>query len=85
MSGCHRELSAHFYSAASLRYDVPDTGHDTTPSHCDYPATGSTSCRSTHVSLSAKGGAASAIFKDFGMSWPGIEPVTSRCPEQTLN
>ena len=28
--------------------------------------------------LSAKRGAASTIFNDFDMSWPGIEPVTSR-------
>ena len=27
------ELNAHFYSAASLKYHVPDTWHDTTPSH----------------------------------------------------
>ena len=36
------------------------------------------------VSLSAKRGAASTIFYDFGMSRPGIEPVTSRSPERTL-
>ena len=35
------------------------------------------------VSLSAKRGAASNIFYDFGMSRPGIEPVTSRSPERT--
>ena len=33
MSGCNRELTAHFHSAASLKYHVPDTWHDTTPSH----------------------------------------------------
>ena len=33
VSGCGRELSAHFYSAASLKYHVPDTWHDTTASH----------------------------------------------------
>ena len=33
VSGCDRELNAHFYSAASLKYHVPDTWHDTTPSH----------------------------------------------------
>ena len=33
VSGCDRALSAHFYSAASLKYHVPDTWHDTTPSH----------------------------------------------------
>ena len=31
--GCDRELSAHFYSAASLKDHAPDTSHDTTPSH----------------------------------------------------
>ena len=33
VSGCCRELNAHFYSAASMKYHVPDTWHDTTPSH----------------------------------------------------
>ena len=33
VSGCDRELIAHFYSAASLKYHVPDTCHDITPSH----------------------------------------------------
>ena len=33
VSGCDRELNAHFYSATSLKYHVPDTWHDTTPSH----------------------------------------------------
>ena len=33
MSDCDRELNAHFYSAASLKYHAPDTWHDTTPSH----------------------------------------------------
>ena len=33
VSGCNRELGAHFYGAASLKYHVPDTWHDTTPSH----------------------------------------------------
>ena len=33
VSGCDRELNAHFYSAASLKYHTPDTWHDTTPSH----------------------------------------------------
>ena len=33
VSGCDRELSAHFYSAASLKYHAQDTWHDTTPSH----------------------------------------------------
>ena len=33
VSVCDRELNAHFYSAASLKYHAPDTWHDTTPSH----------------------------------------------------
>ena len=33
VSGCDRELSAHFYSAASPKYHAADTWHDTTPSH----------------------------------------------------
>ena len=33
VSGCARELNAHFHSAASLKYHAPDTWHDTTPSH----------------------------------------------------
>ena len=33
VAGCDRELSAHFYCVASLRYHAPDTWHDTTPSH----------------------------------------------------
>ena len=36
------------------------------------------------IYLSAKRGPASTIFNDFGMSRPGIEPVTSRSPERTL-
>ena len=31
--GCDRELNAHFYSVASLKYHAPDIWHDTTPSH----------------------------------------------------
>ena len=37
------------------------------------------------VSLSAKQGAASTIFNNFGMLRPGIEPVTSRSPKLTTN
>ena len=35
------------------------------------------------VNLSAKRGAASTMFNDFGMSRPRIEPRTSRSPERT--
>ena len=33
VSGCDRELNSHFYSAASLWYQIPDTLPDTTSSH----------------------------------------------------
>ena len=33
VSGCDRELNAHFYSAVSLKSHDPDTWHDTTHSH----------------------------------------------------
>ena len=33
VSGCDRELNAHFCSAASLKYHAPDTWHDNTPNH----------------------------------------------------
>ena len=33
VSGCDRELSAHFHSAASLWYQIPDNLPDTIPSH----------------------------------------------------
>ena len=74
--GCDRELNAHFYSAASLKYHVPDTWYDTTPSHIILTL--------GRPVLALPRGAASTIFNDFGMSRPGIEPVTSRSPERTL-
>ena len=52
-----------------------------TQSH--YPNTASTNPSST-PRLSAKAGAASTVFKDFGMSRPGIEPVTSFRGADTL-
>ena len=33
VSGYDKELNAHFYSAASLKYHAQDTWHDTTPNH----------------------------------------------------
>ena len=33
VTGCDRELNAHFYNAASLWYQIQDTLTDTTPSH----------------------------------------------------
>ena len=81
VSGCDRELNAHFYSAASLKYHAPDTWQDTTPSHIimtmGWPV----------LALplrSAKRGATSTIFNDFNTSGPGIEPMTSRSPKRTL-
>ena len=75
MSGCDRELNAHFYSAASLKYHAPDTWHDTTPIHIiltlGWPV----------LALPCKWGAASTIFDDFGMLRTGIEPTTSRSLE----
>ena len=60
--------------------NVPDTWHDTTPSHIILTLGGPVQA----LSLSAKRGAASTILNDFGMSQPRIEPVTSRSLEQTL-
>ena len=71
--GCNRELNAHFYSAASLKYHVPDTWHDTTPSHTILTL-------GRPVLVLPQRGAASTIFYDFGMSRPGIEPVTFHFP-----
>ena len=81
VSGCDRELNAHFYTAASRKYHVPDIWHDTTPSHIiltlGRPVLAFT------VNLSAKRGAASSIFIDFGKSRSGIEPMTSGSLERT--
>ena len=63
VSGCDRELNAHFYSAASLKYHVPDTWHDTTPSHIIL--TLGRPVLALPLSLSAKRGAASTIFYDW--------------------
>ena len=69
VSGCDREFSAHFYSAASLKYHAQDTWHDTTPNHIiltlGWP-----------VLVLPR---TSTIFNDFSMS----RPVTFRSPEQT--
>ena len=77
-----RELNAHFYSAASLKYHVPDTWHDTTPSHIILTRVDQSYLYP--LSLSAKRWATSTIFNKFDMSRPGIEPVTSRSPKRTL-
>ena len=72
VSGCDRELSAHFYSTALLKYQAPDAWHDIKPNHIiltlgkPYLAL---------VSLSAKRGAAITIFNVFGMLRPGIETL----------
>ena len=63
-------------------YHAPDTWHDTTPSHISL--TLGRLVLALHVSLSAKPGATSTNFNDFGMSWPGIKPLTSSSLEQTI-
>ena len=78
---CDRELNAQFYIAASLKYHAPDTWHDTTPSHIIL--TVGRPVLALPVNLSAKRGAASTMFNDFGMSRPRIEPRTSCSPERT--
>ena len=70
MSGCDRELNAHFYSAASLKYHGPDTWHDTTPSYI--------------ILTLGQPGAGSTIFTDFGMFRPGLKPAISSSPERML-
>ena len=82
VSGCGRELNAHFYSAASLEYHAPATWTDTTPSHI-IPTLGRP-VLALPVNPSAKRGAASTIFNDFVMWRPGIEPMTSHSTERTL-
>ena len=82
VSGCDRELNAHFYSAASLKYHAPDTWHGTTPSHIILTLVEQSELYP--VILSAKRGATSTIFNDFGMSLPRLQPVISRSPKRTL-
>ena len=65
----------------SLKYHAQDIWHDTTPSHIILTLPRPVLALPR---LSAKQGAASTIFKDFGMSRPGIEPVTSSFRERTL-
>ena len=79
VSCCDRERNAHFYSAASLKYHAPDTWYDTTPSHINL--TLERPVLACPINQSAKRGAASTIFNDFGMSQPGMEPMTSRSPD----
>ena len=83
VSGCDRELNAHFYSATSQKYHAPDTWHDTTHSHIILTL-GQPVLALPRKSLSAKREAASTIFNDFGMSRPGIEPMITRSPKRTL-
>ena len=82
VSGCDRELDAHFYSAASLKYHAQDTWHDTTLRHIVL-----TLCRpvlALTCKSDSKRGAASTIFNDFGMSRRGIKPVIYCSPKRTL-
>ena len=63
-----QELNAHFYEVSCQTLDDTTTSHIIlTLGQSVYP-----------VNLSAKRRVASTIFNDFGISWPGIEPVTSR-------
>ena len=80
VSGSDRVLNAHIYSAASLKCQAPGTWHDTTTSHVIL--TMGRPLLALPLSLSAKRGAISTIFNDFGMSRPGIEPVTFRSPKR---
>ena len=82
VSGCNGVLNAHFHRAASLKYHVPDTWHDTTPSHIILTLGRPVLALSRKSECQAS--SSSTIFYDFGMSRPGIEPVTSRSPERTL-
>ena len=85
VSGCDRELNAHFNSATSLKYHAPDTWHDTTLSHIiltlSWPVL-ALPCKSECQARSSL--STSFIFNDFVMSRPGIEPVTARSPEWTF-
>ena len=82
MSGCDRELNVHFYSAASLKYHVPDTWHDTTPSHIILTLGQPVLALPRKSECQARSSYSSTIFYDFGMSGPGIETVTSWVPQR---
>ena len=82
VSGCDRELSAHFHCAGSLKYHDLDTWHDTTPGHIIL--TLPRPVLALPRKSSATRGAVSTSLKDFCISRPGIEPVTSSSPKRTL-
>ena len=75
MSGCDRELSAHFYSATSLKYHVPDM--------ISHPVTLSwhwvDQSQLYSVSLSAKRGAAGVISTTLVRRGPGSNPWPPHC------
>ena len=71
VSGCVREFNAHFYSAASLKYHIPDTlWYDTTPMHI-IPTL------ALPKNLCVKQRATISIFNAFGMSRHRIKPGIS--------
>ena len=74
--GCDRELNAHFYSAASLWYQIPNTLPDTISSHIILTPERPVLALPRKSECQA-GRATSIIVNDFGMSRPGIEPGTS--------
>ena len=78
VSGCERELNAHFYSAASLKYHamIP---HPVTLSW--HRVDQSQLCP---VSLRAKQGAASTILTTLVCRGPGVEPMSSRSSRWTF-
>ena len=76
VSGCGRELNAHIWRAALLKYHPTDTWHNIPPSHIiltlNWPVLIPSS---TFLMLSAKQ-KNSTIFKLSGMAQPGIKPAT---------
>ena len=74
VSGCDRELNAHFYTAASRKYHAPDTWHNTTPSHIIL------SLGRPVLALPRK---SECQTNDFGKSRSGIEPMNSGSLERT--
>ena len=74
VSGCDRELNAHFYTAASRKYHAPDTWHDITPSHIIL------TLGRPVLALPRK---SECQTNDFGKSRSGIEPMTSGSLERT--
>ena len=77
-----RQGVQYLYSAVSLMYHAPDTWHDTTPSHIILTLGRPVLVLPRKSECQARG--SYYHFNDFGMSRPGIKPMTSRSPERTL-